>query len=71
MTLKSNNHEKLTEKRCNTCNSLLAKVNLQEGSVEIKCNKCGNVNTFITESKEKIKTFGSSFDVTVQQISKT
>ena len=61
-------NEKLIEKRCSDCNALLAKASLKNGKVEIKC-KCGKVNAFETEQVNASRSF-SSFDVTVQQISK-
>lgn len=32
--------------RCGKCNKLLYEVELQEGTVKIKCRACGYMNTF-------------------------
>lgn len=55
----ANNHEKLIEKRCEQCSSLLAKAKFV-GVIEVMC-KCGFRNTF--ESNNDIRTEGTKEEI--------
>jgi hypothetical protein len=57
MALIATNHEKLKDFRCMECSSLIGKVNLVVGKIEIKC-RCGCLN--VAEAGGKIKTEGSN-----------
>jgi len=41
----------LHELRCEQCNTLLAKENVEIGDIEIKCYRCNKMNYFAYNSK--------------------
>lgn len=43
------NTVRYNEYRCNECNKLLFKGVLVDSEVEVKCNRCNNLNNFIGE----------------------
>lgn len=49
----------MVEYRCKTCNHLLAKEEIRDGKLEIKCHKCKTYNTVavIVGKKPKFDTF--------------
>lgn len=65
------NNNNLPEHRCENCRSLLFKGRIAEGNIEIKCNKCGEINSLIKESKIEIHTdlFAQGMFVTAEPFS--
>ncbi len=41
--------------RCQSCNKLLFKGNIEKGVVEVKCDKCGTVNVAGATVKEELQ----------------
>lgn len=57
------NPEKLNDSRCTHCNSKLAEINMQQGTVKIKCQKCGTINTTIASIEIKSEDLKESYSV--------
>lgn len=38
---------------CQNCNKTLAKIDIEKGIIQIKCGKCGTINTL--DKKEKVQ----------------